>query len=267
MTKPTASYPPPVPAYKRLLRRMVPEQARVRIWTGLASTPGVAEIYAILDPAARALRVTRRTDLVIDGCPRSGNTYAVAAFQHVNDPAHVALSHHFHSVRQIQRAVRIGVPAIVLIRNPRDVLGSLVQFSSAHQPSGVLTGYANYYGRVLPLVDRVVVADFEEVIADFGAVIERCNARFGTSFRPYARTPDGERAVTREIERIAAVHSPESFEAKVSRPSAERKDADLIVARLTPSDQALLTRARALYDEILSRSRADQEKRLGERVG
>jgi hypothetical protein len=250
-----ATYPPPTSAYKRLIRRVLSERMRVGAWSALASTPVVAELYASLDPRARALRVTRRTQVLIDGYPRSANTYAVAAFDYANGPGRVALSHHFHHVRQIQRAVRFGIPAIVLIRDPREVLGSLVQFSSAYAPSRALRSYERFYARVLPLVDNVVIADFHEVISDFGSLIERCNAKFGTSFRPYVRTAASEEAVTRAIERIAKDDSPEEFENRVSRPSAKRRGAKEIVAALKPRERAALVRAQAVYDEVIARSR------------
>jgi hypothetical protein len=230
---------------------------RVRIWSALASTPVVAEIYARLDSRARPLRVTRGTDLVIDGFPRSGNTYAVAAFDYANGPGRVTLSHHFHHVRQIQRAVRFGIPVIVLIRDPREVLGSMLQFGAAYTPPLVLRAYAHFYARVLPIIDDVVVADFDDVTCNFGAVIERCNTKFGTAFQPYARTPESEQAVTQAIERIAMTDSPGEFENRVSRPSTERRSSEEIVAALRPGDQALLANAQALYNEVLERSRPD----------
>lgn len=230
---------------------------RVRIWSALASTPIIAEIYARFDSRARPLRVTRRTDLVIDGFPRSGNTYAVAAFDYANGPGQVTLSHHFHHVRQIQRAVRFGVPVIVLIRDPREVLGSMVQFSSAYTPTRVLKSYEHFYARVLPLLGEVVIADFDEVTADFGAVIDKCNAKFGTAFQPYVLTRESEQVLTGTIERIAKVHSPDEFENRVSRPSEGRRSADQIVATLNAREQALLARAKALYDEVLAHSHAD----------
>jgi hypothetical protein len=256
MSDAIASYPPPTAAYKRLIRRVLSERMRVRAWSAVASTPVVAELYASLDPRARALRVTRRTEVLIDGYPRSANTYAVAAFDYANGPGRVALSHHFHHIRQIERAVCFAVPAIVLIRDPREVLGSLVQFSSAYAPSRALKSYERFYARVLPLVDDVVVADFHEVISDFGSVIERCNAKFGTSFRPYVRTAASEDAVRRAIERIARDDSPEEFENRVSRPSAKRLSAEEIVAGLKPRERAALVRAQAVYDEVLTRAGA-----------
>lgn len=258
LTDPIASYPPPAPMYKRLIRRLVSERMRVRIWSALASTPVVSEVYERLDPRARSLRVTRRTDMLIDGYPRSANTYAVAAFDYANGPGRMALSHHFHHVRQIERAVRLGIPAIVLIRDPREVLGSLVQFSSAYAPRRVLKSYQRFYKRVLPLAGEVVIADFEEVISDFGSVIERCNEKFGTTFTRYLRTEESEQAVRKAIDRIARQDSPEAFESKVSRPSAHRTSAEEIAAGLKPRDRAALARASALYAEVLARSQASR---------
>jgi hypothetical protein len=51
-----------------------------------------------------------------------------------------------------------------------------------------LVGYARYYERVLPYKPYLVVADFDEVTQDFGAVVRRLNARFGTTFVPFEPT-------------------------------------------------------------------------------
>ena len=51
-----------------------------------------------------------------------------------------------------------------------------------------LVAYARFYRRLLPCRDRMVVADFEEVTKDFGAVTRRVNDRFGTRFAEFEPT-------------------------------------------------------------------------------
>jgi hypothetical protein len=51
-----------------------------------------------------------------------------------------------------------------------------------------LLSYARFYERLLPYRAQVVVGEFEEVTHDFGSVIRRLNAHFGTSFAEFEHT-------------------------------------------------------------------------------
>jgi hypothetical protein len=122
------------------------------------------------------------TELVIDGYTRCASTFAVYALQLSQDRP-VRLAHHLHAPAQIIAAARAGVPALVLIREPRGTVLSEVVREPGVALADSLAAYAHFYARLLPYRDRFVVGDFEEVTRDFGAVVRRLNARFGTSFR------------------------------------------------------------------------------------
>src|SRR3954464_10179246 len=172
---------------RRLVRHTVPGAARVRFRAALLNSPILFRPFCAIDPKLRDRRVTPQTDLVIEGFPRSANTYARVAFEHANGRGW-RVSSHLHSPQSIVTAVRIGLPTILLIRQPDEVLASARHLHSSIRAIDVVTDYVRFYERVLPFVDRVVVADFGEVTEDFGGVLTRCNASFGTSFNPY--TPD-----------------------------------------------------------------------------
>src|SRR5437773_3659904 len=59
------------------------------------------------------------TEIVIEGFPRSATSFAVAAFRLAQD-REVVVGHHVHSPAQVIEAVRRGVPAIVLVREPEE---------------------------------------------------------------------------------------------------------------------------------------------------
>ena len=67
---------------RSVVRRVLPKPVRQRIWLEAVDRPMLSRAYFFLAPEMRALRVTRRTELLIDGFMRSANTYAVFAFQH-----------------------------------------------------------------------------------------------------------------------------------------------------------------------------------------
>jgi hypothetical protein len=140
-----------------------------------------------LSPANRRVMVRRDTRIVIEGFPRSANTFAVVAFRQAQEEDfHIA--HHLHAQGQVVRAVEWGIPVCLLIRSPVDAVRSLVLKLPYIRPHDALRAYAEFYSDVYPLRDRVVVATYEEVTTDLGAVIARLNSKFGTHFRMFSHT-------------------------------------------------------------------------------
>jgi hypothetical protein len=155
-------------------------------------------------PVARArghgVVFTRRTDVVVEGYPRSGNTFAVAAFAHAQH-GHVDIAHHTHAPAHVIAAARAGIPALVLIREPE---GACVDFVSGKPYLSLrqaLRGYVRFYRPLLRHRPAFVVGTFDEVHADFGAVMTRLNARFGTSFVPFEHTEENVRATVESADR------------------------------------------------------------------
>ncbi|HVT35015.1 MAG TPA: hypothetical protein VHE37_05505 [Nevskiaceae bacterium] len=190
--------------------------------------------------------VDRNTQVVIDGFPRSSNSFSVRAFSGAQRTP-VRVGHHVHSHAQILKAVELGIPTVLLVRDPDQCIPSLkalnIQVSPAMEQivslEVYLRQYIRFHERVRPVLDRCVVASFEQTIADFGAVIDRLNARFGTQFDRYQHTAESQDRVFR------------SNTGHLS-PSAQR---DNIKQRLrdeyfSAANQPLVERARALYAEV-----------------
>jgi hypothetical protein len=136
---------------------------------------------------ARAL-ATSDTELVIDGFPRSGNTFAVVAFQ-LAQPSPTRVSHHIHSTANILAAIKRGTPVVATVRRPQEAVLSCVIREPYVSISQALNAYIAFYARLQPWHDRIVVADFGQITTDMGAVIDRVNRRFRTTFATFAHTP------------------------------------------------------------------------------
>lgn len=121
------AYRRPGPA-RRLLRSLVSEEAREGARDRVLDTPGLFAVATMVDPRLRPRRVSRSTDLVIEGFPRSANTYALVAFEHANGTAH-RVSSHLHTPESVRRAVRLRLPVVLLVRDPAEVLVSTLQYS------------------------------------------------------------------------------------------------------------------------------------------
>jgi hypothetical protein len=213
-----------------------------------------------LDPRRIRRPVTPTSHLVIDGYPRSANTFATFAFKAAQGEGWGALevANHVHRPTQFLLAARWGVPALLVLRPPRPAVLSAIIFHGADLAGYWLDRYVRFHEAILPVRHALMVGRFAEVIADFGAVTARLNARFGTRFAPFAHSPASVAAVQAAIDadaRRRAGHGlvrAEAYHHSRAVPTREREalkarfEALLDSAHLRPA----LARAEAAHDRL-----------------
>jgi hypothetical protein len=166
------------------------------------------------------------TEVVIEGFPRSGNTFAVAAFHFAQLPRDVKIAHHAHVPAQLLQAVRLGLPAVLLVRAPEECVLSLVVRDPSLGVAGVLRGWVRFHEPLVRVRDRLVVATFQEATTDVGAITRLVNERFATGFRPFDPTPENLERVRALIERgdLNTFGSAEGVARGGGLPGAGRED-------------------------------------------
>lgn len=169
---------------------------------------------------------TTETDICIEGFPRSGNTFAVIAFQQAQART-VSIAHHVHAPGSVIGAARLGKPALVLLREPEEAVISMVIRYPHLSLRQVLRGYRRFYDPLMPYRDRVVVGRFEEVIADLGGLIRQINGRFGTGFREFEPAEANVSSVMEELDRwdLNTFGEGERMELGRARPNDRREHA------------------------------------------
>lgn len=208
-----------------------------------------AAMYA--RPDKRSTVARKGTALVIEGFPRSGNTFSVAAFQIANGRQQ-HLGRHLHGAPHLLRARRLGIPAIALVRDPADAVPSYLIRRAGLHAEDALVEYLDFYRTAWPARDAFVVGLFDEVTSDFGTVVDRVNQRFGTSFERYEATPENETAAFELVEEMNRLECRgEVVESHVGRPSAERdgRKAQVAASLQRPSALRLLGQAQDLYQQ------------------
>jgi hypothetical protein len=199
------------------------------------------------------------TEIVIEGFPRSANSFAVAAFAHAQG-RRPRIAHHIHAPAQVIAAARREVPAIVLIREPEEAVLEYVIKKPAITIGQALRGYTRFYAPLLKYRQAFVVGVFEEVTSDFGRVIGRVNERFGTRFRQFDHSEENARATLEEIDRYwRGVLGPgERLEIVVGRPSPVRDEMKERLRQAYRADPLARSRGRArhLYEQIASEARS-----------
>ena len=126
----------------------------------------------------------------IEGYPRSANTYAVAAFRVSQNDFDSHLGRHSHLAGNVRRALRLKVPVLVLIREPRDAISSLKVFSPHLRLEQCLKAYVRFYETLRPLKEHFVTAEFQEVTDKFDAVLARVSSHYGMDLAPLGSRPE-----------------------------------------------------------------------------
>lgn len=154
--------------------------------------PFLVAAYRLRYRSSRFLRRVLGPDtaVMIEGFPRSGNSFANRAFQHANPELSERIATHVHLSAHVIQAAGANVPTIVPFRHPQDCLPSLYALrrsvdEAATDPKNLdtwLRDYIAFSERVSTVGDRVVLVPFDQLTTDYGAVIDRVNVQFGTSF-------------------------------------------------------------------------------------
>jgi hypothetical protein len=189
--------------------------------------------------------------LVIEGFPRSANTFAVVAFQQAQREA-LRVAHHLHMPAQVMLAARWRIPTLVLMRKPADAVLSWTIRQPRISVRQALAHYIWFYERVAEYRHAFVVGPFEEVTRDYGAVLERVNARFGTRFFPFDHSRDSVEDAFAQIERVHRARRDRLNEKQIARPSAVKAEIKEVLRREleAPEVEVLTARAEVLYKDL-----------------
>lgn len=175
-------------------------------WPGMAAK--IAHCYFGQNPEIRQRLVASNTSLVVEGFPRSANSFFWRAFviaqaiqqgfyPTANPPRPIQLAQqmnlkiatHLHLAFQFHQAARYRIPAVLLIREPVGAIVSWYLFDHpeyqlpiSRQLENYARCYVNYHRKIRSYRDHFVLACFHDAIHRFPDVVRRVNARFGTHF-------------------------------------------------------------------------------------
>lgn len=118
------------------------------------------------------------TALLIEGFPRSGNTWTEALIRHT--AADIVLAHHSHAAAHVIHAARQGIPVMVLFRDPDAAVQSyLTLFGNRLDARAAYLDYAAFYRATWPLRGPgVQFFSFDDVTSRTPEVIAALNAAF-----------------------------------------------------------------------------------------
>jgi hypothetical protein len=206
----------------------------------------------LLHDNKKRMLYTKDTDLVIEGFPRSANTFSVLAFDSAQTNP-VQLAHHLHAASQIIPAAKDNKPILLIVRQPEDAVASFMIMNDNLKPHDALKYYVSFHRKLLPYADRCAVASFESVIKEYNKVLENLNKKYETNFEIFEPTPENTEACLNKVSKalVAEYDNKEyDYNTHVSRPIDERKNAKSeVLKRIKAEAPQLLTEAKTLYSK------------------
>ncbi|MGI8951196.1 MAG: hypothetical protein ACR2FN_06385 [Chitinophagaceae bacterium] len=171
--------------------------------------------------SGRDCYTTKHTDIVIDGFPRSANTYATYAFD-IAQLKKYNIANHIHKKSQFLIANKYGIPGILLIRRPIDCISSLLFRQPKYDPAVAFEGYYFLYNGLKHL-DSYVVGNFENVLNNYGEIINRLNLKFGCQFNLYIKNEENEEKVKHIIHTQDELKNAKDYKQRVAYPNKEKQ--------------------------------------------
>lgn len=185
------------------------------------------------------------TDLVLEGYPRSGNTFARYAFM-MAQPYPLNMAHHSHKPARVIESVKMEIPTLILIRRPKDCVLSYCIYEPRLSIRMGLLHWIRFYFSIEHLKNGYVLSDFDEVVTDFGQVIDKVNNSFGTKFEIFDHNDENVNKIYEQME-IRAKNNPRNFdylqfmEERISKPSEERDQKKMELEISLNRDKKLLS--------------------------
>ena len=194
--------------------------------------------------------MSKDTHVVIEGFPRSANSFAVDAF--LANQGNIRCATHLHSSAQVVQACRWMIPTLVLLREVGDAVCADVAFKAELASLDVkslsisiindsLNRYILFYERIAPFYGNFHIGHFPDVISDFGAVMRDFNQFFSTDYIIFDHTADSAAGITSKSHHIGPTAQRSRMKAAI------RQKYDLY------ADKGLKARGQKIYEYILAK--------------
>jgi len=127
-----------------------------------------------------------KTKFLLDGYPRSGNTFAASLVKYIFGKD--VFVHHFHAIAPIKIALRKDIPVFILIRDPKEAITSnyLKTFALKHKEipkevdktllNNLIIEYSNYYKFVYEQGNKINIIIFKDFISKPEIFLSKINS-------------------------------------------------------------------------------------------
>ena len=212
-------------------------------WEALSRWPR-AYCWALHHRVSTVQVVDRRTDVVVEGFPRSSNSFVRESLL-ATEPA-LRIASHVHQPAHVRQAVRLNVPTLVLVRDPMSAVVSMLLRDPHRRPADLARWYIDFHREAWPVAERVHLVGFEAATQRFADVLALVSSLTGRSLG--APPVDLEEQVFARLEAVDLRRHGSADELHVARPSAVRRTAAAELTAGLNGDPALAPLVREAED-------------------
>jgi hypothetical protein len=193
-------------------------------------------------------------DICLAGFPRSANTYCQRMLQ-VTQGELVVRSHRHHPPVAI-RALELGKPVVLLVRNPRECIPSFCIHQSK-PVDRVIDYYIAFHRIVLPHCDRMFLATHEEVTTNFKGFVQRLNDHYGLGLTTDFNEASAKKEAFRLIRKGVQLPNGKVDHRRLHIPTKKRSPERARLLRELKSEKLrpYLNHADEIYARLLARIR------------
>ena len=237
-------------------------RAKHQIWTYLgASSIGLKLLHIYCKYIQnKDIVVGSDTELVIEGYPRSANTYSVAVL-YVSNGLAMRIGRHVHGSAQLVQGVKKGIPAVLLLRNPVDAVVSLLLRNPCLSAKTMFNNYVLFHSALVKYTKDIVVVAFKLAITSMDLVIEHVNCKYDTSFR-VPNLDDSADEITKMVDYMDMQDRKSDVvdSMTVARPNSIRKQKSKDLKRVIyRGNENVIEDCFSLYNYFLKQSICDRE--------
>lgn len=118
------------------------------------------------------------TDLIVEGYPRSGNSFLEALIS-LTQRKTIAIAHHTHALAHVRWGARHGIPSAVVVRNPIASAASLaMHVPKVFTADDLISEYNCFYEGLSSVREMVCLITFDSLTSNAPQVIRAIDARF-----------------------------------------------------------------------------------------
>jgi hypothetical protein len=198
-------------------------------------------------------RFVENPDFVVDGYPRSANTFLVTALN-MSWP-NMAIKSHGHDSKNLSEASGI-VPVVSVIRNPVDAIASYAVHLSLYDPDRInnLALLIGLYGDMAKQAldnPHVLAIPFEEVVSDVAGTLDLLESKYELKNRVYV-SPEEILSQTLDLSKQANL-TTDAFTKRGHVPrDKDPVHAEVLAKLQSPDCEEALSRLTKLYDSIIA---------------
>lgn len=182
-------------------------------------------LILIFRKSYKELLVSSKTDIVIEGFPRSANTFSVLAFHYCNDK--VKIAHHLHNIAQLKGALKLKIPIIVVIREPEAAIKSYLVREPDVSISSAIKKYEKFYCFVKKNKTKFVIADFNKAINSFDEIIKEVNQKYDKKFNIFLNDEKSKINVLNDIKLLSKTVDKKAGSLGIASPSPKKEEEKL----------------------------------------